>query len=978
LPVPEIAVIVQEVTMRLLVYSVWLFVLPVLTAPATLSGSEIDQLPVLPSAPARPPIDWLLDGTSYRANVYRSSHPNELVLDNGLVRRTFRVAPNAATVGFDNLMNGQTILRGVKPEAEIQIDGVHFAVGGLTGQPNYAYLLPEWLEQLRADPQAFQFCGFTVGKPQKRFAWKRVRHHAPDARWPPTGVYLRLDFRAPQEIALGPTKPLPSDHGREQLYSTDFRQLDPDWDVNTSKSHSRSSFSNEGKIGEIMAPANSAAYVERKLPPGTRLVETTIDVGTDRSASWGPGLALAFRAGVIKFHIRPGGDAASEQPYFGAFDMHREHLRLGAAEPLDISQPWALRMRLEENQVLLEARPKDGNWQTWHTIEADAAWGEPTAVRVGKLDPHGGGGDFGEPGELVRLRVLDFAAYSELNAEMVAERERRIEQLRQLQVSVHYELYDGIPLLSKWITIDNRSKLPIVVDRFTCEKLAIVEQSNWVEKREGVPLPRPDVLHVETDMAFGGFQPENATRQSVHWRADPQFHTQVNYLRESPCLLVVEPSFGPAQDLLPGRQFESFRAFELVHDSTDRERRGLAQRRMYRTIAPWVTENPLMMHMRTADARAVREAIQQCADVGFEMLILSFGSGFNIENDSPEYLQSCRELADFAKSKGIEIGGYSLLASRRVGRGNDVVSPPGTSPTFGSCPALTSAWGQQYFRKLYAFFEQSGFSLLEHDGSYPGDRDITARPPLQKGADDSQWVQWRIISDFYKWCRANGIYLNVPDFYYLVGSNKCGMGYREVNWSLPRAQQVIHTRQNIYDGSWRKTPSMGWMFVPLTQYHGGGAAATIEPLDQHRDHYNLMLASNLAFGVQACYRGPRLYDTPATRSLVAGWVTWYKKYRDILESDLIHGRRADGRDLDWMLNVNPHLKHRGLLVVFNPLKETVRKSILVNVYYTGLVDRARIREKEGTWKVVNLDRDYTIEVPVEIEPESLTWFVLEQ
>jgi hypothetical protein len=46
------------------------------------------------------------------------------------------------------------------------------------------------------------------------------------------------------------------------------------------------------------------------------------------------------------------------------------------------------------------------------------------------------------------------------------------------------------------------------------------------------------------------------------------------------------------------------------------------------------------------------------------------------------------------------------------------------------------------------------------------------------------------------------------------------------------------------------------------------------PLDQHRDHYGLMLASNLALGVQACYRGPRLFDTPATRDLVKHWVDW--------------------------------------------------------------------------------------------------------
>ncbi len=133
----------------------------------------------------------------------------------------------------------------------------------------------------------------------------------------------------------------------------------------------------------------------------------------------------------------------------------------------------------------------------------------------------------------------------------------------------------------------------------------------------------------------------------------------------------------------------------------------------------------------------------------------------------------------------------------------------------------------------------------------------------------------------------------------------------------------------------------------MTQYHGGGAAATIEPLDQHRDHYERMLASNLALGVQACYRGPRLYDTDRTKTLVKTWVDWFKQYRDILESDVVHGRRADGRDLDWMLHVNPKLKHKGMLVVFNPLKEPVKKTIRVNLYYTGLTDKVEVRDRDG-------------------------------
>ena len=170
---------------------------------------------------------------------------------------------------------------------------------------------------------------------------------------------------------------------------------------------------------------------------------------------------------------------------------------------------------------------------------------------------------------------------------------------------------------------------------------------------------------------------------------------------------------------------------------------------------------------------------------------------------------------------------------------------------------------------------------------------------------------------------------------------------------------------------------MGWMFVPLTEYQGGGAAATIEPLDEHLDHYERMLVSNLALGVQACYRGPRLYDTDRTRAMVKRWVDWFKAHRDILESDLIHGRRADARDLDWMLHVNPRLKEKGLLVVFNPLNQPVERTLRVNLYYTGLADKAKVRAADGRTRTYSLSRDYSIQLPVRVEAQSMSWWAIE-
>ena len=160
----------------------------------------------------------------------------------------------------------------------------------------------------------------------------------------------------------------------------------------------------------------------------------------------------------------------------------------------------------------------------------------------------------------------------------------------------------------------------------------------------------------------------------------------------------------------------------------------------------------------------------------------------------------------------------------------------------------------------------------------------------------------------YHWCNEHGVYVNAPDWYFLDGTNKIAIGYRGSKFSLPRENQKILNRQNIYDGLWEKTPSMSWGFVPLTRYQGGGPEAVLEPLSEHLKDYKQLMMQYYGAGVQACYRGPRLYDTDSTRKVVSETIAWYKKYREILNADIIHLRRADGRDWDGIMHVNPHGK----------------------------------------------------------------------
>ena len=103
---------------------------------------------------------------------------------------------------------------------------------------------------------------------------------------------------------------------------------------------------------------------------------------------------------------------------------------------------------------------------------------------------------------------------------------------------------------------------------------------------------------------------------------------------------------------------------------------------------------------------------------------------------------------------------------------------------FGNAPCLASDWGTNYLRRIQEFIVATGLDLLEHDGPYPGDVCASTSHPGHRGLDDSQWVQWRLSANFYGWCRAQGIYVNAPDYYFFTGTSKTGMGYREDNWSL--------------------------------------------------------------------------------------------------------------------------------------------------------------------------------------------------
>lgn len=550
-------------------------------------------------------------------------------------------------------------------------------------------------------------------------------------------------------------------------------------------------------------------------------------------------------------------------------------------------------------------------------------------------------------------------------------------ELAGLTLKLHVSVYDNMPVIRKRFEIVNNGKEPVSVDAFSLEHLAFAD----IDSPSGTPnsfiLPN---IHVESDYNCHGSFTERETDITEHWVTDRAYTSQRNYSLNTPCILEVTPPYGPDQELASGNTFKSFSVYEMPFDSDDRERKGLFTRRFYRNIAPWTTQNPIFMHLTSTDPEVVKRAVDQCADTGYEMIILSFGSGANAEDVSEANIARIKELADYARSKGIEMGCYALLASRWISDEVDVINPATGKrggAIFGSSPCLASDWGDDYFRKVNSFIDRTGMMCFEHDGSYPGDVCASTKHSGHRGLGDSQWNQYYRITDFYHRMCEKGVYLNVPDFYFLNGSTKVGIGYREANWSLPRDRQLIHTRQLNYDCTYERPQSALWSFVPLVEYQGGGAAATLEPLSEHLFEYSTLMFQNYSAGVQACYRGPRLYDTPEVRDVVASTIDWYKKYREILNSDIIHLRRPDGQDWDGIMHVSTTAPQRALATLYNPTDSDIERTVTLPLYYSGLKDLAKIREREGKPTKVKLDANSNATLTVTIPAKGYTWLVAE-
>lgn len=491
-----------------------------------------------------------------------------------------------------------------------------------------------------------------------------------------------------------------------------------------------------------------------------------------------------------------------------------------------------------------------------------------------------------------------------------------------LRVRLVYEIFDDMPVIRKSLYVDNPDSETVTVDTAETEFLHLTQDG---------------MLRYYLESDYTGANSSG-------------FDNQTSIFRDGSCVSA-HFDMGPDYDLHPGETFRGMQVYELYCQSICFDHRMNEVQNMYRRVVPWVCEAPLFMHLISDDSRTLRETADMLSEIGYDMIIQSFGSGINMESEDAAYIARVRADYAYVHARGLTIGGYTLAIIRDYSPMNHDCATDGDHSKISRC--LCTKWSEEYWNRVLSFIDRTNTDFIEIDGPYhfytckgnqPGQTEH-----LHKGLSDSRYMQWlRSTVEIYTNMRQRGVYINAPDWLYLSGTNRCCVGYEEIGWSQPRITQLLLSRLYNYKGTYHKIPSMGWSFLPVEEYHGGGSAAKFEPLTENLADYDWALAQAAASGVWPCVRGRRLFDSDACKAVVTYWTAVIRRHRVLLNSNTVHVYPPKAsedlnyaEDIDVILQENHTTRDKLFLMVCNQTAQTRTKTLLLPAFYTGLTGKQR-------------------------------------
>jgi len=479
-----------------------------------------------------------------------------------------------------------------------------------------------------------------------------------------------------------------------------------------------------------------------------------------------------------------------------------------------------------------------------------------------------------------------------------------------LDIQVHYEMYVGSPTITKWITVGTfqnpsyNNLFPILLQGIEVETLYLDPDYT----------PLSPITYPQYDQATAPLYPSSGKlgilvdyyyAANVTWVADsvnsgntPGSAQPILSVSETPdmeflltntnnnmwtSLRVYEILFdnGPEQ----GAPVSRYPASETYYGCTlgpcvansgsailggITERRGIIMKKFLSLIAPQGLENPLQNHLTASDSNSIRASCTEMASVGWEMLVLSYGSGFDVENTSPAYLAQYQSDIAFCNNLNIEVGGYDLVGwTRDPGRGWEALNADGSN-SGDAC--FGSGWYDFLLDSILTFREAANLTMIESDGPYAGYSCSNLSHTGHAGQVNSVSMQSRAMGQFYSILQSNGIYINAPDSWFMFGISKMGIGYNEGTFRLSDVDIInLVQRQVIYDATYYTLPSFAWSQIPMQTYNYNSA------LDLVR--FEAAVAAQLSYGIGTFIYQPdggSFLPAPTAQAILNRWANWFK------------------------------------------------------------------------------------------------------
>ena len=292
-------------------------------------------------------------------------------------------------------------------------------------------------------------------------------------------------------------------------------------------------------------------------------------------------------------------------------------------------------------------------------------------------------------GPVALFAIGDYVSYVRTNASLYP--------FGDTTVIVHYEIYDGLPALRKWVEVRQGAASPaLVVDDLVIEQFRapnfVPEQMSVLLIQPNNPTPADDQVVPSPSQSFPG-------RTQQLWYTDPlwdqggdaELHVPYSYYTR---LSVGYDGAGPGAVLAPGAAFESVSVRLIYHDSGAWERKGLGVRRVQAALAPQMLDNPTRyMITDIASNASFQLAIDQAAAAGFELVIVGYGAAGYCgmcpgQLNDPQWVAWFKSNVDYARAKGVAVSAYTLMQVRAGGAPAPSLAPSSLTPPLTRPPPL--------------------------------------------------------------------------------------------------------------------------------------------------------------------------------------------------------------------------------------------------------------------------------------------------